>query len=171
MLAYIEGDVEAFEALYERHKKRIFGFLMARLKDRSEAEDVFQSIFVKLHRSRDKYRREIPFLPWLFTLARNTLIDHVRKRDAYGKHVSVSGETVERYAAPASDSPPIHTAFAELSSLSDTQRKALELRFNQGLTFDEIGRQLQTSAVNSRQIISRAIRRLRSLLVVKGEAP
>ena len=171
MLAYIEGDVEAFEALYERHKKRIFGFLIARLKDRSEAEDVFQSVFVKFHRSRDKYRQEIPFLPWLFTLARNTLIDHVRKRDAYGKHVTVSAEIIESYVAPVSDTSSIHAAFAELSRLTDTQRKALELRFNQGLTFDEIGSQMQTSAVNSRQIISRAIRKLRSLMVVKGETP
>ncbi|WP_027716570.1 RNA polymerase sigma factor [Desulfuromonas sp. TF] len=167
MLAYIDGDMEAFEALYERHKNRVFGFLMARLKDRSEAEDVFQAIFVKLHRSRDKYRQEIPFLPWLFTLARNTLIDHIRKRDAYGKHVTVSEKTVETYVAPVSDTSSIDAAFAELSRLNDSQRKALELRFNQGLTFAEIADQMQISVDNSRQIISRAVRKLRSLMVGK----
>lgn len=167
MLAYSDGDMAAFEALYERHKNRVLGFLMARLKDRSEAEDVFQMVFTKLHRNRHKYRQEIPFLPWLFTLARNTLIDHVRKREAYGKHVTVSEAAVETYAAPVSDTSPIHAAFAELSKLNESQRQALELRFNQGLTFAEIAEQMQTSADNSRQIISRAIRKLRSLMVGK----
>ena len=167
MQAYIEGDMEAFEALYGRHKGRVFGFLLARLKDRSEAEDVFQAVFAKLHQKRHQYRQEIPFLPWLFTLARNTLIDHVRKRDAKGKYITVSEAAIESYAAPISDTSPIDEAVAELSSLNESQRRALELRFNQGLTFAEIAEQMQTSADNSRQIISRAIRKLRSLMVGK----
>jgi RNA polymerase sigma-70 factor (ECF subfamily) len=157
MLAYIDGDMEAFEALYGRHRGRIFGFLLARLKDRSEAEDVFQAVFAKLHRKRHQYRQEIPLLPWLFTLARNTLIDHVRKRDAEGKHVTVSETAVASYAAPASDTSPIHAAVAELSRLNESQ----------GLTFAEIAEQMQTSAGNARQIISRAIRKLRGLMVGK----
>jgi RNA polymerase sigma-70 factor (ECF subfamily) len=169
MLAYIDGDMEAFEALYGRHKNRVFGFLMARLKDRSEAENVFQAVFEKLHRKRHQYRQEIPFLPWLFTLARNTLIDHVRKRDAYWKHVTVSDAVVDSYAAPVADTSPIQAAFDELSRLRESQRQALELRFNQGLTFAEIAEQMQTSADNSRQIISRAIRKLHSLMVGKGK--
>jgi RNA polymerase sigma factor (sigma-70 family) len=168
MLAYIDGDMEAFEALYERHKNRVFGFLMARLKDRSEAEDVFQAVFYKLHRKRYQYRQEIPFLPWLFILARNTLIDHVRKKESYAKYVTVSQAALESYPAPVPDTSPIHAAIAELSKLNESQRKALELRFNQGLTFAEIAEQMQTSADNSRQIISRAIRKLRSLMVGKG---
>lgn len=167
MLAYIDGDMEAFEALYGRHRSRVFGFLLARLKERSEAEDVFQAVFVKLHRKRHHYKPEIPFLPWLFTLARNTLIDHVRKRSAEGKHVTVSEAAIENYAAPVSDTSPIAAGVAELSKLNEIQRQALELRFNQGLTFAEIADQMQTSADNSRQIISRAIRKLRSLMVGK----
>jgi len=167
MLAYIDGDMEAFEALYGRHRSRVFGFLLGRLKDRSEAEDVFQAVFAKLHRKRHQYKPEIPFLPWLFTLARNTLIDHVRKRSAEGKHVTVSEAAIKNYAAPVSDTAPIAAGVAELSKLNEIQRQALELRFNQGLTFAEIAEQMQTSADNSRQIISRAIRKLRSLMVGK----
>lgn len=167
MQAYVEDDLEAFELLYQRHKGQVFGFLLARLRDRSEAEDVFQAVFTKLHRKRQQYRPEIPFLPWLFTLARNTLIDHIRKRQAEGRHLSVSTAAAESVAAPVVDSSPINTAVAELSRLTESQRQALELRFNQGLTFAEIAAQLQTSADNSRQIISRALRKLRSLMVGK----
>lgn len=167
MLAYIAGDMGAFEVLYGRHRSRVFGFLLGRLKDRSEAEDVFQAVFAKLHRNRQQFKPESPFLPWLFTLARNTLIDHVRKRDAEGKHVTASETAIENYAAPVADTSPIAAGVAELSRLNESQRQALELRFNQGLTFAEIAEQMQTSADNPRQIISRAIRKLRSLMVGK----
>lgn len=167
MLAYAEGDVEAFQALYHRHKQRIFGYLLARLKDRSEAEDVFQTVFAKLHAARHKYRREIPFLPWIFTISRNALIDHARKRGTERKHVIFSTETVEASAAEAPGVAAAGIALEELSGLTPDQRQALELRFSQGLDFREIGEQMQTTADNARQIASRAIRRLRTLMAGK----
>lgn len=164
MLAYSAGDLEAFETLYKRHKGRVLGYLLARLRDHSEAEDVFQAVFAKLHRGRHQYREEIPFLPWLFTIARNALIDHVRRQQAYAKHISTSEEAVHACAAPVADNSPLHASVVELASLNPGQRRALELRFEQGLTFGEIADQMQTSTDNARQIISRAVRRLRSLL-------
>ena len=167
MLAYADGDMEAFEALYRRHNKRIFGYLMTKLKSPTEAEEVFQAIFSKLHVARGKYRQDIPFLPWIFTIARNTLIDHIRKRDAYLKHVTTSELAVETYAEQATTGPSGRIDVEGLSSLTEAQRQALELRFNQGLSFAEIAELLQTSADNSRQIISRAIRQLRKLMTGK----
>ncbi len=164
MVAYADGDIEAFRTLYERHKKRIFGYLFAKLKDRSEADDVFQSIFAKLHVARQKYRKEIPFLLWIFTIARNDLFDHLRKKSTYMKHITISEREVECYADPMSDTAHISVAISELSSLTAAQRQALELRFNEGLTFREISAQMQTTEDNTRQIISRAIRKVRKLM-------
>lgn len=164
MAAYADGDIEAFRTLYERHNKRIFGYLIAKLKDRSEADDVFQSVFAKLHVARKKYRQEIPFLPWIFTIARNDLLDHLRKKSTYMKHITISEKEVENYADPTPDMAHFSVAIAELSSLTDAQRQALELRFNEGLTFSEIAAQMQTTSDNTRQIISRAIRKLRKLM-------
>ena len=169
MLAYIDGDIEAFEVLYGRHKNRVFGFLMARLKDRSQAEDVFQTVFGKLHRARNKYRPQIPFLPWLFTLVRNTLIDHFRKTNATGKYVTFGLDAAETNLPLVYEpATAIHAVVADFG-LSEGQLKALELRFNQGLTFAEIAEQMQTSADNSRQIVSRAVRKLRSLMLREGK--
>ena len=140
MLAYADGDIEAFEALYQRHKNRIFGFLMKKLKNRTEAEEMFQSIFSKLHVARKTYRQDIPFLPWIFTIARNALIDHIRKRDAYQKVVTTSEVAMETYAEQSSSPSPSHIEVEGLSSLTETQRQALEFRFSQGLTFAEIVR-------------------------------
>ena len=73
MVAYREGDLNAFQALYKRNKGRLMGYLITRLKDQNEAEDVFQSVFVKLHAGRFSYKENIPFLPWIFTIARNMI--------------------------------------------------------------------------------------------------
>lgn len=167
MLAYADDDMEAFEALYRRHKQRIFGFLVKKLKNQTEAEEVFQAVFTKLHVARGDYRQDIPFLPWVFTIARNALIDHIRKRETYQKHVTTSELAVETYAERASSETPDHFEVEGLASLTETQRQVLELRFSQGLTFAEIAEQMQTSAANSRQIISRTIRKLRKVMAGK----
>jgi RNA polymerase sigma factor (sigma-70 family) len=167
MLAYAADDMEAFEVLYQRHKSRVFGFLMRRLKDQTESEEVFQTVFSKLHISRGTYRQQIPFLAWLFTIAKNAIIDHVRKKESYRKYITASEEAVAAYAQLGSTTSTGNIALKELSSLSAIQRQALDLRFGQGLTFQEISEQIQTSEANSRQIVSRAIGKLRKLISVK----
>ena len=168
MLSYAAGDIDAFEELYGRHKSRVFGFLMGKLKDRSEAEDTFQAIFSKLHQNRHRYRPDIPFVPWLFTISRNAVIDHVRKKTARRKYVTDSEYPMESYADPDQGLGSMDEVLSELARLSECQRQALELRFSQGLTFAEIAERMQTSADNSRQIISRAVLKLRSLIAGRG---
>ncbi len=164
MAAYADGDMEAFELLYARHRERILGYLFNRLRDRDEAEEVFQAVFAKLHAARDRYREEIPFLPWLFTIARNTLIDYVRKNRFYKKHMVITDEAGIGVLDPGTRRFSIHESIAELSTLTTDQQKALKLRFDQDFSFDEIAAHLQTSAVNARQIVSRAVRHLRTVL-------
>lgn len=168
MLAYANGDMEAFAGLYQRHKGRILGYLVARLRDRDDAEEVFQIVFAKLHRARKKYRPEIPFLPWMFTLTRNTLVDHVRKKQVYRQHVTTSEEMVAAAVDRHGQEPPAGELSAVLTGLNASQRQALELRYLQEMSFAEIAERLQTSAGNARQIVSRAIRSLRKCLPGKG---
>ncbi|MCP4552063.1 MAG: sigma-70 family RNA polymerase sigma factor [Bacteroidetes bacterium] len=170
MIAYREGDLSAFQILYKRHKGRLMGYLITKLKDLDEAEDVFQSVFVKLHGSRFSYKENIPFLPWIFTIARNTMVDHIRKKGTYKKHISVDTEYISSRAAKnTSESLSIGTTISELSSLSDLQRQALELRFNDGLSFEDIGKQMKITHSNARQIASRAIRALRKMFAREGD--
>ncbi len=170
MVAYREGDPSAFQRLYTRHKRRLMGYLLTKLKDRNEAEDVFQSVFTKLHASRFRYNDEIPFLPWIFTMTRNTMVDHIRKKETYKKHIRVDTEYVlSRGSGEKSEPLSIAAAVSELSSLSDAQRQALELRFNDGLSFDEISKSMKMSPANARQIASRGIRALKKLMTGKGD--
>ncbi|MCF6267583.1 MAG: sigma-70 family RNA polymerase sigma factor [Desulfuromusa sp.] len=168
MQDYAEGNLEAFELLYSRHKSRLFGYLLGKLRDRTEAEEVFQAVFVKLHRARARYRSEIPFLPWFFTIARNALIDHLRRTQTQQACVTLDDVAVANHPAPEQQGrEPLDTSLPELASLSSTQRQVLELRFSSGLTFREIADQLQLSPVNVRQLASRAIGKLRRQLTGK----
>ncbi len=170
MVAYREGDLSAFQTLYKRHKGRLMGYLITKLKDQNEAEDVFQSVFVKLHAGRFSYKENIPFLPWIFTIARNTMVDHIQKKGTYKKHISVDTEYISSRAAGNISEPlSIGAAISELSSLSDSQRQALELRFNDGLSFEDIGKQMKITHSNARQIASRAVRALRNMFASKGD--
>lgn len=128
MKAYQGGDSAAFDILFDRHKARVFGFLMKKLGRRFEAEEVFQSTFMKLHQSRRLYDPNFRFAPWLFTITQSVLKDHFRKTKR---------------------------------SLDERQRIAVELRYGQDLSFDEIAEKLQTTSSNVRQLISRAIKKIR----------
>ncbi|MCW8882304.1 MAG: sigma-70 family RNA polymerase sigma factor [Sedimenticola sp.] len=169
MRAYADGDVKAFELLYRRHKSRIFGFLVERLKSRQEAEEVFQEIFVKLHNNRFKYREEIPFLAWLFTLAKNSMIDHIRKSNTRGKYLELSPEAVSDAPDIKSADKDVNEAISGLSSLSGEQRMLLSMRFNEGLSFSEIAESMNISQPNARKIVSRAIQKLRVLILGKEQ--
>lgn len=169
MVAYRGGDLSAFQILYKRHKGRLMGYLITKLKDPDDAEEVFQSVFVKLHAGRFCYKKNIPFLPWIFKIARNAMVDHIRKKQTYKKHISVDTGYITSHAGENNKEPlPIGLAMSELSSLSDSQRQILELRFNDGLSFEDIGKHMKITHSNARQIASRAIRTLRNLFAGKG---
>ena len=78
MSRYKFGEYPAFEELYRRHSGRVYGFILKRVKSRERAEELFQESFLRLHRNRSRYNDSLPFLPWLFTIARSAMIDGVR---------------------------------------------------------------------------------------------
>lgn len=169
MRAYAKGDMKAFRLLYQRHKARVLGFLVSRLKSQVEADEVFQEAFLKLHSHRFKYREEMPFLPWLFTLVRNAMIDHIRKQKTRGKYLQLSSEEVDSALDEHSADQDIYEAISELSSLSADQQQMLSMRFNDGLSFAEVAEYTKVSQPNARKIVSRAILKLRSLMSGKEQ--
>jgi RNA polymerase sigma-70 factor (ECF subfamily) len=78
--AMAADDVAAFETLVERWRPRVVNFLVSRGADRESAEDCAQETFVRIHGYRHSYRPEAPFTAFLFTVARNALMDWKRSR-------------------------------------------------------------------------------------------
>ena len=78
---YLNGCNQSFEKLLTRHKNRVFGFIMSKIKNKELADDLFQDTFVKVVNSlqKGKYNEEGKFLPWVMRIAHNLIIDHFRR--------------------------------------------------------------------------------------------
>ncbi|MEQ6123397.1 RNA polymerase sigma factor [Pseudotenacibaculum sp. MALMAid0570] len=84
MLKVKNGDTHKLGLLYERYKKRLFGFFYQMNKDASLSEDLVQNVFVKILKYKHTYTEESKFVVWLFQIARNTSYDNFKKNK---KHV------------------------------------------------------------------------------------
>lgn len=161
MTEYQLGDELAFEVLYKRYAGRIYGFLKKKTGDEAMARDIFQTTFMKLHAARSKYDRSLPFAPWLFTICYNALNDAWRKQKRTLE--DLSGEIPE--VAPAPEN--IDGDSVDLNILPQKQKRAVEMRYYQDASFEEIAARLETSSVNARQLVNRAVKVLRGLYAKK----
>jgi RNA polymerase sigma-70 factor, ECF subfamily len=75
-----EGDMEAFEEIYARYEKRLFGFLRGYLATRADVEEIFHDSFLQVLRSRDVGFERGSFAAWLFKIGRNLALNHARGR-------------------------------------------------------------------------------------------
>lgn len=78
--AYRDGNSSAFDALFERHRSRVFQFVLRMMGNRAEAEEVFQDIFLRVHRKLYRYESQERFGAWLFAVANRMCLDALRKR-------------------------------------------------------------------------------------------
>ena len=165
MQRYRIGEMEAFQELHNRHAAKVYGFLSKKLSSTSHADDVFQETFLRLHRFRNKYDSSFPFLPWLFTLCRNAMLDSLRKRQARDKREVSLEETVEA-ANPGISwelEPQPAALRSYLDSLSEREREVLTLHLEGGYSFKEVGVRLRITPANARKLSSRAIQKLKTL--------
>lgn len=155
MTEYRLGNEDAFTVLYERHSSKIYGYLRAKTSSDSLAREIFQVTFLKLHATRDRYRTDLPFLPWLFSICRNELIDTMRKRT---RNLEDAAEWLPEVAAHTEEEEPKSVS---LDHLTGMQKKAVEMRYQEDLSFEKIATRLGTSPANARQLVSRGVKALR----------
>ena len=79
--SYLSGDEKSFEALLNRNKDRVFGYIISKVRNENLANDIFQEVFIKVIRTmkNGSYNEEGKFLPWVLTIAHNLIVDHFRK--------------------------------------------------------------------------------------------
>lgn len=164
MVMYQNGSEEAFQTLYRRHSEKVYGFLRGRVWNDERAAELYQDVFLKMHRSKQLYNKSLPALPWIFSITKSVLVDGLRtdkkaKRDLeFVIEPMVAGS--ERTVAEVTDL---------LAHLPQDQRKAIELRYVDEKTFEEIAASLDTTSQNARKIVSRAVAKLKTFASQKGE--
>ncbi len=166
MILYQAGDFAAFEVLYRRHSGRILGYLKKKVPLET-AKDIMQDTFTKLHLAKDKYDPQYPFLPWLFTVSRNTLFDFFKKAETkIAQATSAEPGLIESLPAVPTFAPEYDMSQI-ISGLPQDQKRAVELRYLQDWSFEKIAGDLKTSEDNVRQLVSRGIKKIRLLVVRK----
>ncbi len=161
------------EDVYDDHVWDVYGFLTYRLGSRMEAEDLTQATFERAVRAWGRYdpSRASP-KTWLLAIANNLLIDHFRA-DRSGRHVPIGEGGMDEDSLPATwsqwDSQLEVSAdlAAAIAQLSERDRHVVALRFGGDLTGPEIAEMLDLSVANVQQILSRTLRRMRTLLEPK----
>ena len=79
MMRFQGGDRDSFAILVRRHKTPIFNFILRQIRNHTTAEDLTQDVFVRVVRSAASFKHEARFTTWIYSIARNLCIDHLRK--------------------------------------------------------------------------------------------
>jgi len=161
MRRYQTGDETAFEEIYARYSKKIYGFLMRRLANPETSAELFQETFLRLHRGRSLYRPEMPFKTWLYTIANNLLRDSLRAKGRSKVARASEGNENSVEAAIPDGSYKLQSFKEALARLTDDQKEALVLSRFDGMKYDEIGRVMGRSTEAVNQLVQRAMRHLR----------
>jgi RNA polymerase sigma factor (sigma-70 family) len=154
---------------YQEHVWHVYGYLAYRLRSRADAEDLTQLTFERAFKAWDSYDEHKGALrTWLVAIARNTLIDHRRRRRSRPR-TSPIGAGLAESDVGAEGGPEERLGIdpdlaAALERLSPRERSVVALRFGADLPTREIAEMLDLSVANVQQILSRALRRLRTLL-------
>jgi RNA polymerase sigma factor (sigma-70 family) len=152
-----------FARVYEEHLWIVYGFLAYRLRDQAAAEDLTQATFERALRAWSRFDpRKGSERTWLLAIARNLLIDHHR-RD-HSSRIEIDEGMLPAVAGPEARLTASHEIVEALSRLGDRDREVIALRFGGDLTGPEIATLLGLTLANVQQILSRSLRKLRSML-------
>jgi RNA polymerase sigma-70 factor, ECF subfamily len=160
-------SVTTFTAVYNEYKHRIYSYILYRVdRDQDLAEDIVSDIFLKAYEKFDTYDQSYAISTWLYTIARNTLIDNYRRRK----------ETIDiEFISLADETDPLYRLLTEdislrevddaIKNLSPEQRSCIEAQFFKGQTSLEIANATGLSHAAVRKHVSRGIANLRTALL------
>lgn len=146
----LQRDVRAFEQLYDRHSRLVYGLVLRILQQASTAEEVVQDVFLQLWRNASQFdTARGAFIPWLLTLARNRALDHLRLKSERQRRREDQTEELP----PVVSAPDFEGSIDEqrraarvrqlMAALQPQQKRALELAYFEGLSHSEIAAKLQ----------------------------
>jgi RNA polymerase sigma-70 factor (ECF subfamily) len=164
-----EGDMMAFEQLYERHNRRVFSLCLRMTQNSSEAEDLAQEVFIQLFRKIGSFRGESAFTTWLHRLTVNQVLMHFRKRQVKSEQTTDDGETPVQIVTGTANpgSMPVVDRIAldkAIGQLPPGYKTVFIMHDVEGHEHEEIARILGCSVGTSKSQLHKARMKLRGLL-------
>lgn len=180
MLQVREGSAAAFEALVEKHQKRLVMVLEHLVSDRTQAEDLAQDVFLRVYRARERYVPTAKFSTWLYTITHNVASNSIRKssrRKEINLVTSPSGSMpvrpLDTMAKDKSNLMPTRLADQKememvireaIQSLGPRQRMAMLLSKYEGMSYNEIAESMELTTQAVKSLLSRARGNLKEAL-------
>ena len=167
--AYIKGDHSAIEVLINRHRSKVYTYILLTIKNQQLAEDLFQETFIKVIQSLrgGKYKDNGKFLSWVIRIAHNLIIDHFRKEKQMNT-LSNDDSEVDLFNSKKLSDSNIEELIIDsqiksevrvlINELPNDQKEVVLLRHYGGLSFKEIAEQTDVS-------INTALGRMRYALI------
>jgi RNA polymerase sigma factor (sigma-70 family) len=152
------GNNSAFEVLVSRYESRLLAFCRHLLGSREDAEDVLQEVMAASYNAMIADDRSINVRPWLYRIARNRSLNHLRRIQAVGVdsidiHLSDHGATT---ADKAHEREEFRLLVGDINDLPETQKTALVLREMDALSYDQIAEAMETTVPSVKSLLVRA---------------
>ncbi|HKZ79585.1 MAG TPA: RNA polymerase sigma factor [Pyrinomonadaceae bacterium] len=164
-----QGDMNAFEQLYERHSRRVYSLCLRMTQNVAEAEDLAQEVFIQLFRKIGSFRGDSAFTTWLHRLTVNQVLMHFRKKSVKLEHTTEEGDTpvqVVRGTENPRTMPVVDRIALDkaLGQLPPGYRSVFVLHDVEGYEHEEIAKMLGVAVGTSKSQLHKARMKMRSLL-------
>ena len=175
---FINGKQSSIEVLINRHKNRVYTYIILIVKNHQLAEDIFQDTFIKVIKSlrRGKYQEKGIFISWVIRIAHNLIIDHFRKARHLKTYSNDDNEVdifnSKKFSEDNIEDEMIHDQISKdvrklVDELPPDQREVILLRHYGGLSFKEIAEQTNVSINTALGRMRYALINLRKLIAEK----
>ncbi len=162
------GSQDALTALYEHYFPRVYRYIVARLGSSEDAEDVTEEVFLRIVNNIQGFNwRGLPFSAWVFRIARNELVSHVRReknRTATAPLTESIPDGAADYTVEIETQMQIEIVRVATGKLPEAQRQVIALRFGAGLSVAETAQALNKSENNVKVLQHKAIARLQTMI-------
>jgi len=163
MERYQSGDQAAAQQLVDLVSGRLYAFFASHMGSRSQADDMLQEVWLRLHQARHTYRRSEPVLPWMYAIARRVRVDNYRRRRRIERR-EVASEALHNIPSQAGPGPTAPSFGELIASLPESQREVLIMLKVNGLSIDDVARATSSTVGAVKQKVHRAYIRLRAWL-------
>ncbi len=161
------GTMLTTAELWDEFHHEIRRFILRRVADPDDAEDLVQEIFIKIHTRIDQLQNNERLVPWLYQIARNTIIDYYRSRKTY---LSIPENLIENQITVMEDEDNVEGKLAKglqgmINQLDEKYRLPLEMVELQGIKQKDVAEKLGISISGAKSRIQRGREKLRQLLL------
>lgn len=169
-----QEDRHAFEILYRRYMQVLFAAIRKFVDDQPAAEDILQEVFLDIWEKRHSIDIQKKIFPYLYSITRFKVVDHLRKKQLSDKLVTAWNEVIEEPATPAQvlqeetgEELSMSLLAAEIEQFPDQLKRVYILSFEQGKSIREVADELLVSPFTVKNHLQKIRRRLRAATTVQ----